>query len=123
MTELDKNSHSTAKSEAVSQQSSVATQLTQKNNMWIVLAVGAAFVYSLGNVAFGIGCSEYGITGAGLPGPSALFICLTYRLVQACVTKSRVGTFVDYQNSHWWVLTTSNPQQPVEAAAINDENF
>ena len=74
----------------------------KKSNMWILLILLAGFFYALGNVAFGISCSQLGVYGAGFPAPISLVLVITYRGVEACKTKKRTGHFIDKANSNYW---------------------
>ena len=58
--------------------------------------------FGLGNTVFGLRCTKFGFWAAGFPGPITLLILGVFRLVEACVIKKRVGTFVDYSNSNFW---------------------
>lgn len=70
--------------------------------MWILLAMLAGFFYALGNVSFGIRCSQLGIYGAGFPAPTSLLLFTIYRGVEACILKKRTGHFIDKANSNYW---------------------
>ena len=72
--------------------------------MWILLAMLAGFFYALGNVAFGISCSQLGVYGAGFPAPISLFIVIIYRGIEACKIKRRTGHFIDKAHSNYWKM-------------------
>ena len=74
----------------------------EKSNMWILLAMLGGLFYALGNVAFGISCSQLGIYGAGIPAPISLLLVLIYRGVEACAIKRRTGHFIDKASSNYW---------------------
>ena len=73
-----------------------------QSKQWILLAILSGFFYGVGNVIFGINCSQLGLFGAGFVGPSTFTVVALYRLVQACKTKQQKGQFIDYENSAYW---------------------
>ena len=87
-------------------QKEVAQRLTSP--LWIVHGLGSGLCFALGNVAFGISCSQRGIYGAGFPGPATLLITGLYRLGTLYNTKKRTGKWVDKENSNYWVATQND---------------
>lgn len=52
----------------------------QTSILWVVNGLAAGLTYALGNVAFGINCSQKGVYGGGFPGPASLFFVGLYKL-------------------------------------------
>ena len=69
---------------------------------WVLYALASGMTYAVGNIFFGIGCSKYGLVGAGIPAPTAVLTILIYRLVEACKNKRQIGSYVDRANSNFW---------------------
>ena len=74
--------------------------------------------YALGNVAFGISCSQYGLLGTGLTGPTGFLMIFLYRLVEACQNKRRLGTWIDKANSNYWCVDATENDEDVAAEMI-----
>ena len=70
---------------------------------YILLALSGGLIYGTGNIFFGIKCSQYGLLGAGIPAPCAVLTVLIFRIVEACKNKRRVGSFIDYEQSNYWL--------------------
>ena len=68
----------------------------------MVHALGSGLTFALGNVVFGINCSQKGIYGGGFPGPASLFFVGLYKLVDQCRVKRKTGKWVDKANSNYW---------------------
>ena len=86
----------------------------------------SGLTYGIGNVMYGLKCAEYGILGAGITAPASCLSVLIYRLIQACMNKRRVGTFIDYANSNYWedkwkYAASDDDVKP--SPAINEENL
>ena len=98
-----------------------------KSNAWIYYALTTGLVFGLGNTIFGVGCSKLGLWGGSFTGPTVLLLALLYRAIEACIIKCRVGTFVDWDNSNYWVQQEdgqSTDESDVEDVAINqDDNY
>lgn len=75
-------------------------------------------VFGLGNTVFGVGCSKLGFWGASLTGPTVLLLALLYKLLEACYIKRRRGSFIDWDNSNYWVQEDASEN---ETRAINDD--
>ena len=80
-------------------------QNTTESKAWLTYALSAGLFFGLGNTVFGINCSQRGVWGSGFPGPAVLLLTVLYRLTEACKTKRRIGTFVDYKASNYWRRT------------------
>ena len=76
--------------------------------MWILYGLLSGLFYALGNVAFGINCTQLGVASIGFLGPSTLIIVLIYRFVDFCLTKKYTGQWIDKANSNYWQLTVSD---------------
>ena len=74
----------------------------KSSKIWIFLAMLGGLFYSLGNVAFGISCSQLGVWGAGFVGPVTFVACAIYRVIEACRNKRRMGNFIDKEHSAYW---------------------
>ena len=72
----------TERVEANLQQTAVLTeQVRSTSKLWIVYALGSGLIYALGNVIFGMNCSQKGVYGGGFPGPATLIMVCTYRII------------------------------------------
>ena len=76
--------------------------------MWVLYGLLSGLFYALGNVAYGINCSQLGVASMGFLGPSTLFIVLIYRFVGFYHTKKDTGQWIDKANSNYWQLTVSD---------------
>ena len=90
--------------------------------MWIWLSLSAGFVYALGNVTFGINCSQLGVYGAGFPGPITFILIAIYRFYTMCKTKQATGKWIDKANSNYWRISQNQEREnPANLAAVNDD--
>ena len=74
-----------------------------KSSRWLLFALLAAASFGLGNVAFGLHCSQRGIFGASFTGPAGLLILTVYRMVTQARVKLTTGFWVDKNNSNYYV--------------------
>ena len=56
----------------------------------------------MGNVVFGLHCSQRGIFGASFTGPAGLAILITYRIITQLRVKYKTGFWVDKNNSNYF---------------------
>jgi len=52
--------------------------------LWIVHALASGLTFALGNVVFGINCSQNGVYGGGFPGPASLLMVGLYKFYAQC---------------------------------------
>ena len=73
-----------------------------KSKLWILYGLLGGLFYALGNVAFGINCTQSGVWAVGFIGPSTFVLILIYRMVHGCLTKKCTGYWIDKSNSNYW---------------------
>ena len=64
--------------------------------------MAAGLTYALGNVAFGISCSQKGIYGVGFIGPASLLLANLYKFYGQAKIKRETGNWIDKENSNYW---------------------
>ena len=95
--------------------SDATRHIRTESKAWLSYALSAGLLFGLGNTVFGINCSQRGVWGSGFPGPAVLLLTSLYRMTEACRTKRRIGTFVDYKASNYWRRNTTTITHPVRA--------
>ena len=51
----------------------------KSNPLWIFHALMSGLTFALGNVVFGINCSQKGVYGGGFPGPASLLLVSIFK--------------------------------------------
>ena len=94
----------------------------KKSIRWMFFALFAGCSYGLGNVVFGLNCSQHGLFGASYIGPSGLIVLVAYRLWTQARVKLETGTWVDKNNSNYYEPLTSRGEG-AQPGRFKWENF
>ena len=64
--------------------------------------MGSGLTFALGNVVFGINCSQKGVYGGGFPGPASLLLVGLYKFYEQIQVRRKTGHWIDKANSNYW---------------------
>ena len=94
----------------------------QTSILWVVHGLGAGLFYALGNVFFGINCSQKGVYGGGFPGPASVILVGLYKLYEQWQVKRKTGRWVDKENSNYYKKVTKNEIDALNVSVEKGEN-
>ena len=73
----------------------------------------SGLTFALGNVVFGMNCSQHGVLGGGFPGPASLLMVCIYKFFSQLRVKRATGYWVDKTKSNYYKKVASS-EAPTE---------
>ena len=75
-----------------------------KSYWWVPMALLIGIVYSLADVLLSNTKSHHGFAAIGFLGPINVVGVGLYRFIQAAMLRYKTGSWIDYENSNYWVM-------------------